>query len=105
MQTSRTFYPGAQRYATSLWSGDIGIQFYKGQKPDLTWATGMQEQRSRMLSAINWVFVNATKIVYITKIRVRYLNRLNILFLLSIITNPLLLLIYKKICMIVTWPN
>lgn len=52
-QTARTFYPGAQRYGTSLWSGDIGIQFYKGEKSDLTWATGMQEQRSRMLSAIN----------------------------------------------------
>lgn len=50
-QTARTFYPGAQRYATTLWSGDIGIQFYKGEK--IEWARGMQEQRSSMLSSIN----------------------------------------------------
>lgn len=50
-QTARTFYPGAQRYATTLWSGDIGIQYYKGDK--ISWASGMQEQRTVMLSAIN----------------------------------------------------
>ncbi|MEX2462502.1 MAG: TIM-barrel domain-containing protein [Paenibacillaceae bacterium] len=50
-QTARTFYPGAQRYATSLWSGDIGIQFYQGEK--MSWATGMKEQRTNMLSAVN----------------------------------------------------
>ncbi|WP_373231726.1 TIM-barrel domain-containing protein [Cohnella sp.] len=50
-QASRTFYPGAQRYATTLWSGDIGIQFVQGEEID--WATGMQEQRANMLSAIN----------------------------------------------------
>ncbi|WP_212696414.1 TIM-barrel domain-containing protein [Vallitalea pronyensis] len=50
-QTARTFYPGAQRYATTLWSGDIGIQFYKGEKVD--WAAGMQEQLPVMLSSIN----------------------------------------------------
>lgn len=50
-QTARTFYPGAQRYATTLWSGDIGAQFHKGEKVD--WASGMQEQRTVMLSSIN----------------------------------------------------
>ncbi|MBC8059543.1 MAG: DUF5110 domain-containing protein [Clostridiaceae bacterium] len=50
-QTARTFYPGAQRYATTLWSGDIGIQFYKGEK--VSWAAGMQEQRAVMLSSVN----------------------------------------------------
>lgn len=50
-QTARTFYPGAQRYATTLWSGDIGIQFYKGEK--VSWAAGMQEQRNVMLSSVN----------------------------------------------------
>jgi len=50
-QTARTFYPGAQRYATTLWSGDIGIQFYMGEK--INWAAGMQEQRAVMLSSIN----------------------------------------------------
>jgi alpha-glucosidase (family GH31 glycosyl hydrolase) len=50
-QTARTFYPGAQRYATTHWSGDVGIQFYKGEK--VSWAVGMQEQRAIMLSAIN----------------------------------------------------
>ncbi|GKU76494.1 TIM-barrel domain-containing protein [Paenibacillus sp. L3-i20] len=49
-QTARTFYPGAQRYATTLWSGDIGAQFYKGEK--VSWASGMQEQRTVMLSSI-----------------------------------------------------
>lgn len=50
-QTARTFYPGAQRYATTLWSGDIGIQYTKGET--VSWAAGMQEQRAVMLSAIN----------------------------------------------------
>lgn len=50
-QTGRTYYPGTQRYATSLWSGDIGSQFYKGEL--FSWATGMQEQLPIMLSAIN----------------------------------------------------
>ncbi|MEK3883348.1 TIM-barrel domain-containing protein [Paenibacillus sp. PL2-23] len=50
-QTARTFYPGAQRYATTLWSGDIGAQFYMGEK--VGWASGMQEQRTVMLSSIN----------------------------------------------------
>jgi alpha-glucosidase (family GH31 glycosyl hydrolase) len=50
-QTARTFYPGAQRYATTLWSGDIGAQFYKGEK--VNWASGMKEQRTVMLSSVN----------------------------------------------------
>ncbi|PFG13545.1 alpha-glucosidase (family GH31 glycosyl hydrolase) [Bacillus sp. es.036] len=50
-QTGRTYYPGTQRFATTLWSGDIGAQFYKGEK--INWAAGMQEQKSVMLSSIN----------------------------------------------------
>ena len=50
-QTARTYYPGAQRYATTLWSGDIGSQFHKGEK--INWAAGMEEQKSVMLSSIN----------------------------------------------------
>lgn len=50
-QTARTYYPGTQRYGTTLWSGDIGIQYYKGQEID--WTVGMKEQRATMLSAIN----------------------------------------------------
>ncbi|MFC5401302.1 TIM-barrel domain-containing protein [Cohnella soli] len=50
-QTARTFYPGAQRYATTLWSGDIGSQFKMGDK--VGWASGMQDQRTVMLSSVN----------------------------------------------------
>ncbi|WP_246608469.1 TIM-barrel domain-containing protein [Paenibacillus agaridevorans] len=50
-QTARTFYPGAQRYATTLWSGDIGGQFEMGEK--VGWASGMKEQRTVMLSSVN----------------------------------------------------
>ncbi|MFB1081609.1 TIM-barrel domain-containing protein [Jeotgalibacillus sp. JSM ZJ347] len=50
-QTARTYYPGAQRFGTTLWSGDIGSQYYKGEK--INWAAGMQEQKSVMLSSIN----------------------------------------------------
>ncbi|WP_247740873.1 TIM-barrel domain-containing protein [Cohnella sp. LGH] len=50
-QTARTYYPGAQRYATTLWSGDIGIQFQKGEH--VSWAAGMKEQRAVMLSSVN----------------------------------------------------
>ncbi|GGF90912.1 TIM-barrel domain-containing protein [Paenibacillus abyssi] len=50
-QTARTFYPGAQRYATTLWSGDIGAQFEMGEK--VGWASGMKEQRTVMLSSVN----------------------------------------------------
>lgn len=31
-QTARNYYPGTQRYATSIWSGDVATQFYKGQR-------------------------------------------------------------------------
>ncbi|RXZ76733.1 carbohydrate-binding protein [Paenibacillaceae bacterium] len=50
-QTARSFYPGTQRYGTTLWSGDIGIQFYKGEL--FPWAPGMQEQPRIMLSSAN----------------------------------------------------
>lgn len=50
-QTARTFYPGAQRYATTLWSGDIAVQYYKNQV--VSWAAGMKEQCAVMLSSIN----------------------------------------------------
>ncbi|HEY0828914.1 MAG TPA: TIM-barrel domain-containing protein, partial [Bacilli bacterium] len=50
-QTARTFYPGAQRYATTFWSGDIGTHFYKNDRVD--WASGMKDQRTVMLSSIN----------------------------------------------------
>lgn len=50
-QTARSYYPGAQRYATTLWSGDIGTQFYKGEL--FNWAPGMQEQPRIMLSSAN----------------------------------------------------
>ncbi|WP_099224567.1 TIM-barrel domain-containing protein [Listeria costaricensis] len=50
-QTARTYYPGAQRYGTSMWSGDIGVQWKKGEVID--WANGMSEQPSTMLSSIN----------------------------------------------------
>ncbi|MCU6711326.1 DUF5110 domain-containing protein [Paenibacillus sp. J5C_2022] len=50
-QTARTYYPGAQRYATTLWSGDIGAQFQMGDK--VGWASGMKEQRTVMLSSVN----------------------------------------------------
>ncbi|MFD0670714.1 TIM-barrel domain-containing protein [Cohnella sp. GCM10027633] len=50
-QAARTYYPGAQRYATTLWSGDIGVQFQKGEH--VNWAAGMKEQRAVMLSSIN----------------------------------------------------
>ncbi len=50
-QTARTFYPGAQRYATTLWSGDIAVQYYKNQI--VSWASGLKEQRAVMLSSIN----------------------------------------------------
>jgi len=49
-QTARTYYPGAQRYATSLWSGDIGGQWQMGDK--VGWASGMKEQRAVMLSSV-----------------------------------------------------
>lgn len=50
-QTSRTFYPGTQRFATSIWSGDIATQFYKGER--VSWAAGLNEQKAALLSTVN----------------------------------------------------
>ena len=50
-QTARNFYPGTQRYATSIWSGDVATQFYKGQR--VNWAAGLNEQKSILLSTVN----------------------------------------------------
>ena len=50
-QTARNYYPGTQRYATSIWSGDVATQFYKGERVD--WAAGLNEQKVAMLSTIN----------------------------------------------------
>ena len=46
--TNRNFYLGAQRYAYTTWSGDIGT-YFSNPNADV----GMQEQRERMLSTIN----------------------------------------------------
>ena len=50
-QTARNYYPGTQRYATSIWSGDVATQFYKGERVD--WAAGLNEQKATLLSTIN----------------------------------------------------
>lgn len=50
-QTARNYYPGTQRYATSIWSGDVATQFYKGER--VSWAAGLNEQKAAMLSTIN----------------------------------------------------
>ncbi len=50
-QTARTYYPGAQRYATTLWSGDVGIQFKHNQPYDAF--TGLDDQKAIMLSSVN----------------------------------------------------
>lgn len=50
-QTARNYYPGTQRYATSIWSGDVATQFYKGER--VSWAAGLNEQKVAMLSTIN----------------------------------------------------
>jgi len=50
-QTARNFYPGTQRYGTSIWSGDVATQFYKGERVD--WAAGLNEQKAALLSSIN----------------------------------------------------
>jgi alpha-glucosidase (family GH31 glycosyl hydrolase) len=52
-QTARSYYPGTQRYGTSLWSGDVGIQFYMGERAELAWASGLNDQKAAMLSSIN----------------------------------------------------
>ena len=50
-QTARNYYPGTQRYGTSLWSGDVATQFYKGER--VSWAAGLNEQKADLLSTIN----------------------------------------------------
>ena len=50
-QTARNYYPGTQRYATSIWSGDVATQFYKGER--VSWAAGLNEQKAALLSTIN----------------------------------------------------
>jgi alpha-glucosidase (family GH31 glycosyl hydrolase) len=50
-QISRNFYPGTQRYATGLWSGDVGIQFYKGEH--ISRMAGLNEQKADLLSTVN----------------------------------------------------
>lgn len=50
-QTARNYYPGTQRYSTSIWSGDVATQFYKGER--VTWAAGLNEQKAAMLSTVN----------------------------------------------------
>lgn len=50
-QTARNYYPGTQRYSTSLWSGDVATQFYKGER--VNWAAGLNEQKADLLSTID----------------------------------------------------
>lgn len=50
-QTARNYYPGTQRYSTSIWSGDVATQFYKGER--VSWAAGLNEQKAMLLSTIN----------------------------------------------------
>ncbi|MDR1547606.1 MAG: DUF4968 domain-containing protein, partial [Hungatella sp.] len=50
-QTGRNYYSGAHRFATSIWSGDVATQFYKGERVD--WAAGLNEQKAVLLSTIN----------------------------------------------------
>ncbi|MDR0292837.1 MAG: carbohydrate-binding protein [Oscillospiraceae bacterium] len=50
-QTGRNYYPGTQRYGTTMWSGDVGIQFEMGES--VWWASGLDDQKATMLSSIN----------------------------------------------------
>ena len=50
-QTGRNYYPGTQRFATSIWSGDVATQFYKGER--VSWAAGLNEQKAALLSTVN----------------------------------------------------
>ncbi|MDR0914938.1 MAG: DUF4968 domain-containing protein [Oscillospiraceae bacterium] len=51
-QTARGYYPGTQRYGTTIWSGDVGAGFYKGELSN-PWPAGLNEQKATMLSTIN----------------------------------------------------
>lgn len=50
-QTARNYYPGTQRYATTIWSGDVGTQFHMNEH--IWWTAGLNEQKATMLSTIN----------------------------------------------------
>ena len=50
-QTGRNYYPGTQRYATTVWSGDVGTQFAIDEH--IWWTNGLNDQKSVMLSTIN----------------------------------------------------
>lgn len=50
-QTARNFYPGTQRYGTTIWSGDVGTQFIINE--NIGWTNGLNDQKATMLSTIN----------------------------------------------------
>lgn len=50
-QTARNYYPGTQRYATTIWSGDVGTQFSINE--NIWWTNGLNDQKATMLSTIN----------------------------------------------------
>ena len=50
-QTARNYYPGTQRYATTIWSGDVGTQFAIDE--NIWWTNGLNDQKATMLSTIN----------------------------------------------------
>lgn len=50
-QTARNYYPGTQRYATTIWSGDVGTQFAIDE--NIWWTNGLNDQKAIMLSTIN----------------------------------------------------
>lgn len=50
-QTARNYYPGTQRFATTIWSGDVGTQFAIDE--NIWWTNGLNDQKATMLSTIN----------------------------------------------------
>lgn len=50
-QTGRNYYPGTQRYGTTIWSGDVGTQFEIDEH--IWWTNGLNDQKAIMLSTIN----------------------------------------------------
>lgn len=50
-QTARNFYPGTQRYGTTIWSGDVGTQFIIDEH--IWWTNGLNDQKATMLSTVN----------------------------------------------------